>query len=688
MPVFNEAAYCHIQKEANAVSNVKHKLLNFIIFTCVLVVSLAVCGSFSVTAASDSSNSGYQAVKHLKSIVNLEDLEAVIADGTYACDKEIDISKFNISDTQQNQTCLNIFIHNEMPQNFHFKNIGVEIVQGKITKIKPAYNYTASQYHKMLSEVNKMKAEVLKDIKGNKNLNDVEKALLIHDRLALLCEYDFTYSKANANIYGALVKGVSVCEGYTQSYAYLLKDVGIESYYCRSDKLNHAWNIVCIDKKLYHVDVTRDDVAWAEGDSGAVGHVNHINFLRSSKGIYSENHAANDYETAPKDTKYDTYVWKRSHTAFQLIDNKLYYIDNTIEQLKCFDTKKTVCKVEDDWLISGSKKWENDACLSSGNGELYYSLSKAVYKYDFKTGLCSVVYKPSLKNYNSIYGMTYRDGEFVCAINDTSPSDKYSGDENVYLLKQAYKPQTVKTVKLSATSFAYDGKVKHPSVVVKTASGKTLKNGTDYKVTYSSGCKNVGTYKATFNMIGKYTGSKTLSFKINPVKVDKCNLKLSKTAYTYSGSVKAPKVTVKNANGKTLKKGIDYSVTYASGRKNVGTYKVTIKMKGNYTGSKTLTFKINPPKTAVSKLTAGKKSIAVNITKKSSQVSGYQIQYSTSKSFVNATTKTLSSYNTTKYTLNSLKAGKTYYVRVRTYKTVNGKKMYSDWSAYKFAKVK
>ncbi len=165
-------------------------------------------------------------------------------------------------------------------------------------------------------------------------------------------------------------------------------------------------------------------------------------------------------------------------------------------------------------------------------------------------------------------------------------------------------------------------------------------------------------------------------------------IKLSATTYTYDGKVKTPSVTVKDSNGKVLKKNTDYTVTYASGRKNVGTYKVTIKMKGKYSGTKTLTFKINPATTKVSKLTAGKKSITVNITKKSTQVTGYQIQYSTSKKFTSAKTKTISSYKTTKYTLKSLSAKKTYYVRVRTYKKVGSKTYYSGWSTYKYVKTK
>ncbi|MBR2315184.1 MAG: fibronectin type III domain-containing protein, partial [Clostridia bacterium] len=102
----------------------------------------------------------------------------------------------------------------------------------------------------------------------------------------------------------------------------------------------------------------------------------------------------------------------------------------------------------------------------------------------------------------------------------------------------------------------------------------------------------------------------------------------------------------------------------------------------------TLTFKINPPKTTVASLTAGTKSITVNLNKQTTQTTGYQIQYSTNKDFTDAKTKTITSNSTVKTTLSSLSSGKTYYVRVRTYKTVNDVKYYSGWSAYKYVKTK
>ena len=164
--------------------------------------------------------------------------------------------------------------------------------------------------------------------------------------------------------------------------------------------------------------------------------------------------------------------------------------------------------------------------------------------------------------------------------------------------------------------------------------------------------------------------------------------KLSDTSYTYNGKVKTPTVTVKNAAGKTLKKNTDYTVSYAKGRKNVGTYKVTIKMKGNYTGTKTLTFKILPKAASINKLTAKAKAIVVKLNRSLQQSTGYEIQYSTKKNFSGAKTLTVKNYKTSSVTLSKLKAKTTYYVRIRTYKTVGGTKLYSNWCTYKNIKTK
>ncbi len=251
------------------------------------------------------------------------------------------------------------------------------------------------------------------------------------------------------------------------------------------------------------------------------------------------------------------------------------------------------------------------------------------------------------------------------------------------------KPLPDECFSLSNTKYTYNATVRTPTVTVKDTQGNILLKDKDYTVSYQSGRKNAGTYKVTVKMKGNYSGTKTLTFKISPIKISsKFKFSLSATSYTYNEKTKTPSVTVKNHNGTKLTKNTHYTVTYSSGRKNVGTYKVTIKMKGNYSGTKVLTFKINPKASSVNSLTAKSKALVVKINRSLKQSTGYQIQYSTSKTFKNAKIKVVPSYKTSSVTLSKLSAKKTYYVRVRTYKSINGKKYYSNWSSYKYKKTK
>ena len=95
-----------------------------------------------------------------------------------------------------------------------------------------------------------------------------------------------------------------------------------------------------------------------------------------------------------------------------------------------------------------------------------------------------------------------------------------------------------------------------------------------------------------------------------------------------------------------------------------------------------------PKSASIKKVKAAKKAISV-IWKKVGGVKGYQVQVATDKKFKkNKKTVTIKKRKTTKTTVKKLKAKKKYYVRIRTYKTVNGKKVYSSWSKVKSVKTK
>ena len=237
------------------------------------------------------------------------------------------------------------------------------------------------------------------------------------------------------------------------------------------------------------------------------------------------------------------------------------------------------------------------------------------------------------------------------------------------------------SVTLSTSTYAYDGKAKKPGVTVKI-NGKTLKNGTDYTVSYSNNTK-VGTAKVIITGKGNYTGSvsKTYSIKNNFKKATVSGI----STKAFTGKNITQSITVKY-NGKTLKNGTDYTVSYSNNKK-IGTATVKIAGKGSYTGTITKTFKINPAKQEIQKLTAKSKAFFVDWAQKGS-ATGYEIQYATNSKFTRAKKVTITNNKTDKTTVSKLSGKKKYYVRVRSYTTVKGTKYYGAWSASKSVTTK
>ena len=154
---------------------------------------------------------------------------------------------------------------------------------------------------------------------------------------------------------------------------------------------------------------------------------------------------------------------------------------------------------------------------------------------------------------------------------------------------------------------------------------------------------------------------------------------------TFTGTSRKPAVTV-ILSGKELVKNTDYTVKY-SNNKAIGKATVTITGKGKYTGVIKKTFKIVPMKQVITSVTAKTKAFAVKWTK-DLNVHGYQVKYSTKSNFSGGKSVYVKKNTTVSKTFTGLTAKKTYYVKVRSYKTVNGTKYYSSWSSAKKVKTK
>lgn len=242
----------------------------------------------------------------------------------------------------------------------------------------------------------------------------------------------------------------------------------------------------------------------------------------------------------------------------------------------------------------------------------------------------------------------------------------------------------------------YTGKEIKPNPQV-TYEGTKLKKGTDYTLTYSNNVS-VGTGKVTVVGKGNYTGQKTVSFKIvkggstssssnssssssSSKKNVSFKVTLSQNSYVYTGKEKKPTVKV-TASGKSVTKS-SYTITYKNNIK-VGIATVTVKGTGDYKGvTGEATFKITLKKTSLKTASkAGEGEIKVTWTA-DTQAGGYELQASTNKSFSSPKKLEVTGGSKSTATFTGLTSGKKYYVRIRSFKEVDGSTWQAQWSAAK-----
>ena len=252
----------------------------------------------------------------------------------------------------------------------------------------------------------------------------------------------------------------------------------------------------------------------------------------------------------------------------------------------------------------------------------------------------------------------------------------------------------VSTVKLNATKYNYNGKVKTPEVFIEDMMGVDLVEGEDYTVEYENGRKAPGKYAVTVTLMGNYEGEKTLYFSILPGKTSKISASQTTDSIklTWSKASGATGYRVYQYNSKTgkyvkIKTTTATSLTVKKLKAGT-TYKFAVKA---YTkdGSETLwsassvTFKTaTSPATPAVKVKPGSKQATISWNKVAG-ATGYVIYMQDSSGDYNK----IGSTKSTSYKKKSLKKGKTYSFRVRAYKTVDGKNIYGGYKTVK-AKVK
>lgn len=214
-----------------------------------------------------------------------------------------------------------------------------------------------------------------------------------------------------------------------------------------------------------------------------------------------------------------------------------------------------------------------------------------------------------------------------------------------------------------------------------------VKSGTTYVYTVGA---YVGSLRSGYDNAGKsitYLSRPSVSSLTNTasgVKIKWSKVSGASGYYVYRGSKKIKTIT----SGSTVSY-TDTAVKSKNGTKyqyKVVAYKtVSGKAKTSMTSPVKTVYRVTAPGLSSVKNNAGKKMTVK--WGKNSKATGYQIQYSTKSNFSGSKSVSVSGVSNVSKVISGLSKGKTYYVRIRAYKTVSGTKYYSDWSSKKSTKI-
>jgi len=379
---------------------------------------------------------------------NSEDMRGCLKSGLSCYSNEISLKSFGYEATEENQEMIRDMVFGILDDPDMF-SIGYSSYSLKMTKgendelmIDSVINvkYTTSpEKTEMYKEEFDAKVSQIIESTVTPEMTDVEKALRLHDYLVLNTSYDTTDSIPDLNggysAYDIIVKNNGVCQGYALAYQYLLDKVGIESRVVKSFKMNHGWNLVKIDDKWYHVDVTWDDPV-----PDTPGRVNHSYFLLSDEAISASSgtrtkphHDWDDTGITADDTSFDNMFWNTVNSEIFVLDNKWYYVDaggNYTTYYRDEDRAEVyVSLYENPWYVWGKQDTTQEcwtgkytSLLISGD-TVYFNTPTSLYKMKLdgseKLGLMYI----NPYTYDGFcYGLVYQD-DAIYGVIKQSPNE-------------------------------------------------------------------------------------------------------------------------------------------------------------------------------------------------------------------------------------------------------------------------
>ena len=285
-------------------------------------------------------------------------------------------------------------------------------------------------------------------------MSDLDKVLALHDYLVLHTAYayrDYLNGMLGGNVYnpkGPLMEGKAVCQGYALAYYLLLNNVGIENKVVVSNSMNHAWNMLKVDGKWYHIDATWDDPAW-----DILGRVRHYYFMLSDSEMNQREHfgweAYDPEEETPvaSSDKYKGYFWESVESAMWYQNGKWYYMDTvnrTDGAIKCQkltdSSAKEIKTVSMKWYVLGDpySYWNgNYSRTVLYNNQFYYTGPDAIYRINLDgTGNTKVADAKYTDGY--VYGFGYMKDSFWITVH---PGPNIQSEEDFVKINLGVTPK-------------------------------------------------------------------------------------------------------------------------------------------------------------------------------------------------------------------------------------------------------
>ena len=323
-----------------------------------------------------------------------QELITKVADAMFSFSPSVDISSFNISTDET--VALFSAVAKYYPSEYSLiskSDFTYKIIyspsRGVITSIRFYYGENANidNYRRRVNETNDAINSLVQKTKG---MTDFEKTLYVHDYIVLNCEYDLdllAMLEADGTLdgeirseryteYSVLVNGTGICGSYALAYRAVMNACGVDCLYLSSNEMNHAWNLIKLDGKWYHV-----DCCWDDPVPDTLGIARRTYFLRTDDEIMQLDH----YSWTPgsyKATSSKYSAMPREYDGRQKYDSGRWYYLDSGSLYSCNQ-------------YGGDKKEISAVTANSidvDGGEIYYSYGRGIYELNETNGESALSY--------------------------------------------------------------------------------------------------------------------------------------------------------------------------------------------------------------------------------------------------------------------------------------------------------